>query len=422
MVSMNRWFTGCSIRRIVICSVVAAACLLQADVFRYLNTARIAYFNEKDYGRARKSCLDGIAMAPDNVELLSILGGSEMGLGNWGAAAKAFERAFTVDTAKTLEWIGGQPEGMKYYFQSFYFFSRELFEQAKYAEALNYLGYDAAFGIDDINVHVLRGATLYKMERFDEANNEYLKVLSIDPQNPDVNYLIAKSLFDNEDYNGCLSYFATAVRHYSARYERWGRIIFQNLLGIDTLLAQKIVRMWTNGETGQLNRLLADSLKFAEGLSVQAANIEQFSKTVDDLGRSYYCYGMAYYNLKNDTLALKNMLLSVVYKPDDIDGLYYAGEMNVKLGRYRDAIPHLERLTMLYPDDKYGWFYLGVCYTETKQYRNAVDAYENKILKMDPENIDVMNNLAYVYREMGDNERALQWLIRAEALQKKAKE
>ncbi len=402
--------------------MVVCVCLLQADVFRYLNTARIAYFNEKDYGRARKACLDGIAVEPDNVELLSILGGSEMGLGNWAASAQAFEKAIAADSSKALEWIGRQAEGPKYYFQAFYFFGRELYEGAQYTETLHYLGYDNIFGVDDINVRVLKGATLYKLERFDEANDEYLSVLNFDPENPDVNYLIAKSLFDNEDYDGCLSYFTTAVEYYTARYERWGRIIFQNILGIDSLLAQKIIMMWKRGETEQLDRLLVDSLKFAAGLSVQGANIEQFSKTAEDLGRSYYYYGMAYYNLKDDTLAVKYMELSVMYNPGDIDGLYYAGEMNVKLGRYADAIPFLERLTDLYPEDKYGWFYLGVCYTETKQYLKAVDAYEKKFLNIDPESIDVMNNLAYVYREMGDNEKALHWLIKAEELQKKAKQ
>jgi tetratricopeptide (TPR) repeat protein len=408
-------------KKMVLFLVVVTLCQLRADVFKYLNTARIAYYNEKDYDRARKACLEGIAIAGDNVELLSILGGSEIGLGNWGAASRAFDKAFAVDTTKALEWIARQPEGLKYYFQSFYFFGRELFEQGEYAEVLYYLGYDAAFGIDDINVHVLKGAALKKLERFDEANNEYLKVLRIDPQNPDVNDLIGKSLFDTGDYDGCLSYFATAVKYYTARYERFGRIIFQNLLEIDSLLAQKIVRMWAGGEKEDLDRLLADSLKIAEGLSVQASNIEQFAKAADDLGRTYYYGSMAHYNLKNDTMALKNMLLSVRYKPDDIDGLYYAGEMNVKLEQYKDAIPFLERLVMLYPDDKYGWFYLGVCYTGTKQYMKAVDAYEGKLLKIDPENIDVMNNLAYVYREMGENEKALHWLIRAEELRKENK-
>jgi tetratricopeptide (TPR) repeat protein len=421
MVLLNKVICGVAMRKTILTLVFLAACLLQADVFRFLNTARIAYFNEKDYGRAIKACLEGLEMEASNVELLAILAGSEMGLGNWAASADAFIRAFDADTSTTLDWIDKQPEGRKYYFQAFYFSARELFERQMFTETLIRLNYDKAFGIDDINVHILRGATLYKLERFDEANSEYLRVLSLDPQNPDVNFLIAKSLFDNEDYDGCLSYFGTAVKYYTVKYERLGRVLFQNLLEIDSRLAQSIVIMWLNGQTEELNRLLIDTLGCVEGLAVHGATIEQFATASADLGRSYYYYSMAYYNLQNDTLALEYMLRSARYQPNDLDALYFAGEMNVRNGRYSDAVPYLERLAELSPDDKYAWFYLGVCYTETEQYAKAIDAYENHVLQLDPDNFDVMNNLAYVYREMGNNDAALQWLIRAEELQKKNK-
>ena len=40
------------------------------------------------------------------------------------------------------------------------------------------------------------------------------------------------------------------------------------------------------------------------------------------------------------------------------------------------------------------------------------------MLVYDQENIDAMTNLAYVYREMGNNKKALEWLTKAEKLQK----
>ena len=407
-------------RRIVLCMCLLFLFVVQADVFRYLNTARIAYFNEKDYARARRACLEGIEVASDNYELYVILGGSEMGLGDWQAAARAFEKAFAADTTRTRDWIAGQAEGEKYYFQSFYFSARDFFEQGAYEEALHFLSFDRVLGIEDINVYVLRGACLYKLDRFNEANEEYAKVLDLEPENPDINFLIGKSLYDSEEFVGSLAYFERAVKNYSIQYERHGRIIFQNLGSIDSVLAQEIIILWAAKNFDELDQLVKDALGFPEGMAVQGSSIEQFADLAEDLGRSYYFLAMAHYNLKNDTLAVRNMIGSVRYKPNDLDGLYFAGEMHVRLQRYAEAIPYLERLTTLNPEDQYGWFYLAVCYTETMQYGKAIDAYENRILPLDPDNVDVMNNLAYVYREMGDSEKALYWLIRAEESKAKA--
>lgn len=405
-------------RKSALVLILLVVCLVRADVFTALNTARIAYFSEKDYERAKKACLRGIELAPDNYELYAILGGSEMGLGSWRAAVQAFEKAFNADTSKTIEWIVKQAEGENYYYQAFYFYGRELFAREEYAAVLHYLNYDTLLAIEDINVHVLRGAALHKLARFDEANDEYMRVLELDPTNPDYNYLIGKSIFDNEDFEGCLPYFAEAVKYYRIKYGRLSRVIFQNRVQIDSALAQEIVVLWVAGEAEALNALLKESLGFPAGLDMQRANIEQFATVADNLGRSHYFCGIAHYNMKNDTLALENIVSSVYYMPNDFDALYFAGEINVRLNRCNDAIPYLERLTSRSPDDKYAWFYLGVSYTETKQYEKAIDVYENKLLRLEPENVDVMNNLAYVYRETGDNEKALYWLIRAEDTQK----
>ncbi|KPK63625.1 hypothetical protein AMJ83_06285 [candidate division WOR_3 bacterium SM23_42] len=406
-------------RRSIFIVIILTASFIWADVFTELNTARIAYFNEQDYERARAACLRGIELAAGHFELHVILGGSEMGLANWQAAASAFEKAFEIDTSKTIEWIVNQKEGGMYYFQAFYFSARELFEQAEYAEALNYLNYDQLFDIEDINIHVLKGAILCRLERFEESNNEYMKVLKLAPDDPDVNFLIGKARFDGGDFEGCQAFFSTAIKYYKIKYDRLGRIIFQNMFEVDSLLAQQVVVLWVRGEMEELDRLFKGTLGFHEGLAVQKANVEKFTAAADDLGRAYYYSAVTQYNSGNDTLALEDMILSVRYKPDDLDALYYAGEISVKLKQYDAAVTYLERLTEQSPADKYALFHLGVCYTETGRYSKAIEVYENRILKIDPDNVDVMNNLAYVYREIGDSDKALFWLMRVEEVQKK---
>jgi tetratricopeptide (TPR) repeat protein len=127
---------------------------------------------------------------------------------------------------------------------------------------------------------------------------------------------------------------------------------------------------------------------------------------------------MTYYNLKNDEKALQYLLKSLDLKGDDVDALYYTGEIYLKQKKYNESIALFDRITKLNADDAYAWFYLGVNYTQKKEYQKAVDIYENKVLALEPENVDAMTNLAYVYREMGNNKKALEWLTKAEKLQK----
>ena len=49
--------------------------------------------------------------------------------------------------------------------------------------------------------------------------------------------------------------------------------------------------------------------------------------------------------------------------------------------------------------------------------KKAIDIYENKVLQLNPENIDAMTNLAYIYSEIGNSEKALEYLRKVEQLQ-----
>ncbi len=386
--------------------------------FVYLNTARIAYYNERDYERAKKACLAGIKAGKENFELYGILGGSEIGLSNWQAASEALIKAFGIDSVKTIEWIGERGGGENYFYQAFFFSARELYDEEQYEDVLKNLGYAQLLIPGDIRIYILKGAAYYKLGNREAANKEYKRALDIDPENPDVYFLIGKSLYENREFDSSIVYFDNAVKYYDFVYDRKAKIIFQNLPSIDKKLSRKIIILYAEQRMDELDQLLKTDLEFDEGLNVHQQTVVQFFKAAEDLARSYYFAGMAYYNLQEDSLALMNLLKSLEAKPIDLDALYFAGEIEVKLGDYQDAIGHFERLTQLKQDDLAAWFYLGVCYTQLKEYEKAIDVYENRVLQIDPKHIDTMRNLAFIYSELGDKEKSREYIRRVKELQK----
>ena len=382
-----------------------------------LNTARIAYYNEKDYPRAKKACLEGIK-TENNYELYAILSGSEIGLGNWQEGAAALIKAIAIDSVKTWDWIGEKGGGNKYFGQAFYFSARTLFDQEKYPEALEYLRYAEFLDPADIAAYVLGGAILFKLGKYEEANAEYKKVLERDPENPDVHFLIGKSLFESKNFEASLGYLQNAQKYYLPKYDRITKVVFQNLQEFNPQLSQKIIVLWAEKKSNELDELLKIELGFKQGMDAQQSNIEQYYRTTTDLARTHYFTGMAHFYLGNDSIALTSLFKNLELNPNDLDALFFTGEILVKLKKCQAAIGYFEKLTQIKDGDLYAWFSLGVCYTKLKEYNKAIDIYENKVLKLDPENIDAMNNLAYIYSEIGEKDKAVEYWKKVEELQK----
>ena len=380
-----------------------------------LNTARISYYNECDYYRAKTACLKSIENGEVNFEIYGILGGCEIGLGNWKNAGLALAKAFSIDSLKTQEWMR-KKGGVNYYYQGFFFSARELFDEQHYDEALANLEYASILKPNDPAPLILKGVILYKTGDNVGADEAYHKALDLDPDNPDVNYLIGKSLFEAKAFERSIMYFNSAAKGYRINFNRASLVLFSSAADTTKSLKHAVNRLWSEGKIEELDRLVKDSLGLEGGYDAQRTNIEKFYKATDDLSLSNYFTGMAYYYLKNDSLALHYLVQTLVLKPDDIDALFFAGEILVNTQAYKEAIGYFEKATQIKDDDMYAWFYLGVSYMKLKKYKKAIEAFENKVLAIDPLHVHSMQNLAYIYREIGDNKRSFQYLQQLEKL------
>jgi tetratricopeptide (TPR) repeat protein len=381
------------------------------------NSARI-YIQQGDFEEARAQILAGLESAPNDYEYYVLLTKVEIGLTNWLAASDAFMRGIAVDSAKTVNWLLNDKQNVAVYWQAFYNAAVTLMSEGKYRQALENLFYCEIFDPDNVSEYILEGGIYTELNEKEKANTAYAKALSIDPENPEAYFLVGKAVFEKGMYDSSLVNFTDAEKYFVKKYDRIARVIFQNLPEVDKNLTQEIVTLWGEKKEAELDELVKVRLGFDAGLTAQRRTIEQLYKTTDGLARTYYYKGMAYYNLRDETLALENLLMAIDLKADDIDALYYAGEIALQKKDYDESINYFRRITEIKEDDTYAWFYMGVNYTQKKEYQKAADIYENKVLALDPENLDAMTNLAYVYREMGNNKKALEWLTKAEKLQK----
>jgi tetratricopeptide (TPR) repeat protein len=382
-----------------------------------INSARI-YIERGEYQRAKEQILIGLKNDPSNYELYCLLAKAEIGLLHWIEVSAAFRDAIKADSLSAVKWILKDTKNIGVYWQAFYNSAVALEMEKKYEAALADLELCELIDPSKVNVYILRGGIYAALGKKENASNAYAKALSLDPENPQVYYLVGKAFFDKKEYDSALVKFDDAIKYYDKKYKAVARVVFQNLPEVDKLLAQKIVNLWVAKNNDELDQLIKVKLGFDGGLAAYQKNIDSFYKTTLGLAMAYYLGGISQYNLKNNDAALSYIMKSLDLMPDDVDALFYAGELQVRANKFQEALAYFERVTKIKEDALYSWFYIAVIKMQLKDYKKAIDILEGKVLVLNPKFVDALNNLAFCYRELGNTKKALEYLQKAEKIQK----
>ncbi len=383
----------------------------------YKNAARI-YITRMEWENAKEQILLGLKQAPTDFEYHCLLFKVEVALGQMELAAKAFESGVANDSNATLDWIlVKEKENRSNYGQAFLNIARLMQSKQKYADALKYLNYAKIINPDNYEIYLSEGQIYTEMKDPDRANQAFTKALNIDPENPEAYFLVGIIAFDKKQYDSSIVKFIESIKYYDPKWKKTAKTVFQNLPDIDMSLLYQIAELHNAKKDTLLNELIKIKLGFDQP-SAQKRNIDQLMTVTNGFSRAYYYLGMSYYYNKNDSLALKNLLKAIEYVPTDLDALFFVGELKIKSNKYQEAISYFSRITKLKKDDLYAWFYMAVCHAQLKEYQKAINIYEGEILTRDPKNIDALTNLAYCYREIGNNKKAYEYLMKAEQIQK----
>jgi tetratricopeptide (TPR) repeat protein len=104
--------------------------------------------------------------------------------------------------------------------------------------------------------------------------------------------------------------------------------------------------------------------------------------------------------------------------PQHINAALNLGGACILLGRFKQAIPILERASALQPDNAMIWVNLGAAYlgnpilATDRQQLQAIKAFK-RALEIQPDAPSVAYNLGLIYRDRGAKDEALHWFREA---------
>ncbi|OQR69138.1 transmembrane and TPR repeat-containing protein [Tropilaelaps mercedesae] len=225
---------------------------------------------------------------------------------------------------------------------------------------------------DYIQAYINRGDVLIKLNRTLEAWHVYERALQLDQGNPDIYYNMGVVLIELGKSSDALQYFEKAL-HVSPDHE-------QALMNSAILIQ----------ESGN-----------AKLRQVAVARLNQLLQRGHDNERIWFNLAMLATDNKQLGDAERFFKLALKHKPAFRSALFNLALLLSDVGRPLDAKPYLERLLAHHPNHSKALILLGdIFINQLKDTARAKECYE-RILAVEPANVQAMHNLCVVYVNSG---------------------
>jgi tetratricopeptide (TPR) repeat protein len=175
---------------------------------------------------------------------------------------------------------------------------------------------------------------------------------------------------------------------------RWYQCAADLTKGADTGLARKVSDL-------KIKRLEQEIAAHAEFLSTHDKATESYAKKSEQLKAA---------KTKRAEILINDALERVARNPTDLQLRFELGENLVNAGRFRDAVPELQRARQNPHARLKAMNLLGCCYSELEMLDLAMKQLEEaskEILSMDAMKKEIVYNLGRVHERMGEGEKSL---------------
>jgi Tfp pilus assembly protein PilF/peroxiredoxin len=132
--------------------------------------------------------------------------------------------------------------------------------------------------------------------------------------------------------------------------------------------------------------------------------------------RNDFTYGVALYQHGYLEQAAESFQQVIAAKPDDPEGYYNLGTLNLRKNDFKQARQYLQQTLKLRPDYPEAWNNLGMMAAQEGHPDEAIQSFQQSLL-LRPTYAIALLNLGNVYRRQGASEKALDCLNRAIAIE-----
>ncbi len=260
-----------------------------------------------------------------------------------------------------------------------------------------------------------------EVEKIDKATESCLKALGLDPDLVEVHSALGKLYSQTSQYRAAVAEYEAALAINPRSAEAW-RGLGEALAAIGRYSeAEDAMKRAIDLDPDDLASYVAlGGFYFAQGRYEDAAGIYGLLASKPSASASAFNgQGAAFYMMGEFDRAAESYRKVVEAEPSavaysNIGGMYfYNGQFDDACIMYRESIT-------LSPENPVWWGNLADCLRETKDgkeealsaYRTAADL-SVALLSANPEDVEILTNLAHYHARLGDDERASEYLAQA---------
>ncbi|XP_076321968.1 protein O-mannosyl-transferase Tmtc3-like [Tachypleus tridentatus] len=237
---------------------------------------------------------------------------------------------------------------------------------------------------DYMAAYLNRGDVLLKLNRSKEAENMYVQALRFDSNNPNLYYNLGVVLMDQRRRNEALILFNRTLELEPEHKEALFNM---------AMLLQGWGKQTTNEEVNRRLHVATEGVRHTKEL--------------------YFALGTLALENGNSLSAERWFRKAVETNPSDRSALFNLALLLTKENKHSEALDLLKQLLKYHSDHVKGLLLLGDIYiTQMKNLDEAELCYQ-KILEVDPHNVQGLHNLCVVYLHRGHLEQAEQCFLQA---------